>query len=202
MNTFQAKDYGKWDVWHKAYSTRELLERRAKLAKVANARLLRLERSKSHISGRSLIEGVQFDYILEHLDARGRKRFSEAKGRGKWDDYALKSEITLLENFLAMQSSTVQGIRKVEQARVNKLVERGVPEQLATNPDFYRFLNSATYEWLERTTLTSEDIVDEFAAAYAEGASIEDIVAAFEEFSKNTKKGRKGLKALLDALDE
>lgn len=194
MNSFQRKDYGTWDVWHKSYSLNELRRRRAQLAKVANSRLRALRRSKSYISGRPLIEQNQFDYIEFQLEEQGRKGFSETLKAGGMSELKIKTEIGQLEEFLAMQSSTVGGSRKIENKRVQTFIDKGIPEELAKSMEFYNFLRSETYHTLEEQYAPSKKIIELIEQMYGFGITPDDIV---DEFRKFQKKGIKGYKAFI-----
>lgn len=191
MNSFQRKDYGTWDVWHKSYSLNELRRRRAQLAKVANSRLRALRRSKSYISGRPLIEQQQFDYIEFQLGEAGRKGFSETLKAGGMSELKIKTEIGQLEEFLAMESSTVGGSRKIENKRVQTFISKGVPEELAKSMDFYNFLRSETYYTLEQQFAPSQKIIEMVEEMYIKGLTVDDIVTEFQKFQKTGKKGYK-----------
>lgn len=199
-HVFERKDYGKWNVWRNSYGRNELMQRRARLAKVANSRLLNLERSKSYITDSILIEASQFDTTLEYLESRGLRRFSESKTK-KMGEYELRHEITLLENFLDMKTSTVTGYRDVERKRVNKFISKGVPESIARSKEFYDFLNSETFETLTYGAIDSNDIVDDIGKyASPDGSNLQRILDAFEEHKSHQEEGHKALLARLDAI--
>lgn len=186
-NTFKRKEYGTWNVWHTSYTTSELMKRRAQLAKVANSRILGLERAKSSVSGSALIEGNQYNIILDYLESRGKRRFSESRTK-KFTEYQLKMEITVLESFLSMKTSTVGGARRAEESTVQTFIDKGVPEEIATSKEFYDFLSSSTFENLVKNTTDSEDIVDLVERASDEGYSIDQIISEFESFKGKTRK--------------
>lgn len=199
-HVFERKDYGKWDVWRNSYGQNELMQRRARLAKVANSRLLNLERSKSYITDSSLIEASQFDTTLEYLESRGLRRFSESKTK-KMGEYELRHEITLLENFLDMKTSTVTGYRDVERKRVNKFISKGVPEAVAKSKEFYDFLNSETFETLTYAALDSDDIIDDIGKYTSpDSSNLQKILDAFEVHKSHQEEGHKALLARLDAI--
>lgn len=192
LHTFQRKDYGSWQVFQKSYTTTELKVRRAHLAKVANSRIRGLERAKSEISGRALIEGHQYDIVLDYLESRNQKRFSESRTKN-FTDTQLRTEITLLESFLAMKTSTVGGARRAETKTAQTFISKGIPEEVAYNADFYEFLSSKTFEELEKNVADSEDIVDLISRASDEGYSIDQILSDFENYKGRTQKGLWGL---------
>lgn len=190
-NRFKRKYYGHWDVFRKSYTREELESRRAQLAKVANSRILELERARSNMTNLPFYTGEQFDTVKDYLKthtARGR-RFSETR-RYKSSDFNLKQEIYILEEFLDMQSSTVGGSRRREDRIYVKFEEKNVPRAVLDSPEFWRFLNSETFTNLVRETVDSEDILDIFDRASDAGQSVEDIV---ETFNKWKGRGTKSL---------
>lgn len=198
-HTFATKDYGTWDVYHKAYSRSELLGRRRQLAKAANSRLLRLERAKSDITGKSLVEQSQFEYITDFYlaETRGRRRFSESLNQRDMSDMDVKNEITMLENFLSMKTSTVTGARGVERKRVETFVNKGVPREIAKSKAFYDFLNSSTFDELTYGAIDSGDLI-ELIEEYAPKIPLDRILS---EFEKHTEKQRSGYKGLVESLN-
>ena len=101
-------------------SQRELSQTRRKLAKRANQRLLRLERSESPVTGEAYHAGA-YDIALDYLRTIGReKRFSESinyaktideeSGETAYNIYRLKREILELDTFLHSKTSTVSSI--------------------------------------------------------------------------------------------
>lgn len=199
-NTFKPKDYGHWNVWKESYSVRELRNRRVQLAKAANTRLRRLEKSTT-ISGKSMIDMPWFDTITGALEIQGRIRFSESYNVDKTIT-GIKNEITALETFLSMKSSTVGGFRQVEEQRVQSLVDAGLPEEVARHPNFYEFVSSETFASLVDTSLSSEDIMEFFETGQEEGLTVDEIIAEFEEFDRNSSAGWKGMLELLKSHGE
>lgn len=197
---FQRKDYGTWEVWQKSYTRRELESRRSQLAKATNSRIRRLESARSEISGERLIDARQFDITMQYLEDIGKRRFSESKNQKGRSDFDIKREITVLENFLAMQSSTVGGLRAVENKRVESFMAKGVPEEVATSKEFYDFLNSETFESLAYSMLDSEDIIDFYSRAYEDGVPVEKILLAFEQHNATPNSSYKDMVKRMNAL--
>lgn len=196
MGIAQRKDYGKAEVFQRAYSRPELLQRRKTLAKVANSRIRRLENAKSDITGERLIDAPWYNTTLSYLDDVGKKRFSESmetKEMEEWSDFQLKREIVVLEEFLSMESSTVSGYREIEENRVNTFIDKGVPEEIARSSEFYDFLNSETFSTIVEESVTSEDIIDILDRASDRGLTLEQIISRFEEHTKNKAGGAKAL---------
>lgn len=201
---FERKDYGSWDVWsnQSKYSLEELFRRRQQLAKAANRRILRLERVRSDISGRRFIDQPQFDNLVIHLELQNRKRFSEVKRPKGMSVRHLYNEISVMEKFLSMKSSTVGGSRSIEDERVDRFVQKGVPEEIARSYEFYQFLTSSTYDALTYSALDSEDIVEMFERGSDEGLNIEQIVEEFEAQLKDQKSGYLGMIERLERRGE
>lgn len=183
-NSFKRIDYGRWDVFRTSHSIPELQERRRRLAKAANSRIIGLERAKSDITGKSFIKSEWFESTLSYLDMRGRRRFSEVKNPKFLSEFELKREIVVLENFLQIKSSTVGGYRRIEENRINAFISRGVPERVARDPNFWSFLSSETFRHLAESSLDSEDIVDTFGDDINDVLTVEDIIRLFEEHIK------------------
>lgn len=198
MAKFTPKDYGSWNVWTKSYSRRELESRRRQLAKVANSRILSLERGTSKISGESLFSAGWYDIYTEYLESQGRRRFSEGAGY-EGTDYNLRREISILEDFLAMRSSTVSGARAIENQRVQTFIDKGVPEEIATDARFYDFLHSETFAQLNFSALDSENIID-LIGEYSATKSLDDILSAFEAHLSKQYTGQKGIREELEKL--
>lgn len=188
-NRFKRKYYGSWDVFHTSHTRTELEARRAQLAKVANSRILALERAKSSMTLESFYNAPHFDVVREYIsnNTTGGRRFSESKTYKK-SDFKLKQEITVLEEFLKMQSSTVGGSRRREEKIKEKFREKEVSEDIVQSPEFWRFLNSETFKNLVSETLDSEDIIDIIERASDDGQSIEQIVNTFNNWKGRTQK--------------
>lgn len=201
MKTFQRKDYGSWDVYKKSYSRRELLTRRRQLAKVANSRILGLERARSEITGERYIEMPQFDIVTQYLENQGRKRFSEAMSGGrKMSEIQLKNEIVMLEGFLSSRLSTVGSYRKFENKRVHTFIDKGIPEDIAMNLEFYRFLSGESFRYLVENALSSEDIIDLIESGADEGLSIDEIIRAFRQHEGHIASGFRGMEERLKKM--
>lgn len=198
MNTFKRKEYGRWDVFKKSYSESELKERRARLAKVANARLLNIERSRSYISNEMIADAYEFDIIYQYLENINRRRFSESKNYASGGLYGLKREIVALESFLESKVSTVGGYRAMEERRVKKFIGKGVPEDVARDYRFYDFLSSETASFLDEHSLSSEKMIELIDEAMDNTKlTLEQIIEKYEEFRDDPKGGEKAMRISL-----
>lgn len=189
----EVKNYGKAEVFQHSYSRSELSARRRQLAKAANSRILRLERATSNITGETLSDSPWFSTVQSYLDMKGKKRFSEVKEIKDYSEFQLKREIVVLEEFLAMKSSTVSGYREVENKRVQSFIDKGVPEEIAGSSEFFDFLNSETFRQIAEESVTSDDILDILDRSSDAGMSLEEIIAKFEEHLQDTSGGAKAL---------
>lgn len=106
-----------------------------------------------------------------------------------YNDFQLKREIVVLEEFLSMKTSTVKGYREVEEKRVNNFISKGLPEEIARSSEFYDFLNSETFRQIVEESVTSEDVIDIIDRASDNNLSLSEIIARFEEHTQNTAAG-------------
>lgn len=176
--------------------TKELKSLATKLSKRANQRMLRLERAKSVVTGESYSDyGAYREYAQDALSP-GRARFET--NYSQWSDVDIRRRIAKLNTFLNAKSSTVAGQREIEYKRIStfesgkwgggrysddlaKTRKLGV----ATNKEFYDFLNSQTFYDLRNIGLTSEELVefyDELATKYTPKEIEEKLTAALGKF--------------------
>lgn len=187
---------------HRVWDLDELRTLRRQLAKAANQRLVRLENTKSDISGEEFTFGA-YDIAMQYIEDSGRKRFSESLGYtpiGRDTDTEaerLQGEIDVLQGFLGMKSSRVKGMRDIEKARVQTFEDKGIT--FASNKEFYDFLNSETFKNLTNNYIfTSETLIEEFQKAAEAGVSLSDIKDAVESYRRHSK--RPSVKGLHNAL--
>ena len=195
-------------------SATELQQVRRKLAKRANQRMLRLERSTSDISGEAYHAGA-YDIAQEYLKSIGReKRFSESLGYEKDSIYRLKKEILELDTFLHSKTSTITGNREAEKKRIDTFTGDlwGLDEKTVASKEFYDFLQSSAYDYFLANSFTSEqlvDIYDTFREAGADASKIQDAIDDFKQQiqdknaeSKNGKQVPVGLKDLINYIND
>ena len=187
----------------------ELRKVRRQLAKVMNQRMVRLENTKSAITGETYDFGA-YDLMQDYLKDIGRNRFDERfKVADPAKDYSkreLQKEIRILQNFEQMPSSRVAGQKAIERRRIETFVQgnedigcEGLCRATVTNKDFYDFLNSKTYEELSNS-FSSDDLVEEYDKAASRGLSKVDIIDALEEYAEQHKRmSLKGIKRALRA---
>lgn len=190
------------DVWRNSYSRQELEAMHRQLAKAANQRMVRLERSKSDITGEAFTFGA-YDIATDYLEAKGRNRFSETKEQKDLDVFELKKEINVLQQFITSKSSRVGGMKEIEKERVSTFEAKGIT--FASNKEFYDFLNSNSFMYLSGnqkkkdgswspTIIDSDTIIDMYQKARDSGATAEQIQQALDDFRKS--KGKKSEKKL------
>lgn len=195
-------------------SAPELQQVRRKLAKRANQRMLRLERSMSDVSGEAYHAGA-YDIAQEYLKERGRgTRFSESINYEKDSVYRLKKEILELDKFLHSKTSTIVGNREAEQKRIDTFTgsEWGLDEKTVTSKEFYDFLQSSAYDYFLANSFTSEQLVDIYDTFREAGAGASKIQEAIDDFkqqiqdknanSKNGKQVPVGLKDLINYIND
>ena len=192
-----------FNPYGKNVSMDELLQIRRQLAKVLNQRMVRLENTKSPITGEAYTFGaydLMQDYLTDHGKTGDKKRFTEklnvniGKDPEKiMDKAAIQKEIREMQGFEDMISSRISGMHAIENQRVKTFetsVEDGraaLSHETVTNKEFYDFLNSATYEELSKS-LDSNDIVELYDRASGEGLSQDEITKAIITYSKRARK--------------
>lgn len=188
---------------YKNINKNEAEDLRRTLAKRANQRLVRLERSSSNITGEGYATygaaPIAYSYISEKYP--GKKRFPEKKDfNGSYAN--LVNEILELSSFLESKSSTVAGQRAIEKKRVETFqsgkwgpaykVGGGAERKSiasATNKEFYDFLNSSYFTKLKSLGFTSEQIIEMYDSSIEKGIS-DDIIyekldRAFEDWKNS-----------------
>ena len=164
------------------------------LAKRANQRLVRLERAGQ----------TQYAYGIakKYLQDIGRNRFAETEKRIKNLSRAqLTGEINAAIKFLTAKTSTLSGIKAVQNSAVERLRAMGYN---VDNGDFFAFLKSDEYKAALRK-ITSDEIMRQLDEALYTGVSLDTIIAdyrdylsgekTFQEIEKSAKTGAYMLKS-------
>lgn len=180
-------------------SQRELSQTRRKLAKRANQRLLRLERSESPVTGEAYHAGA-YDIALDYLRTIGReKRFSESinytktideeSGETAYNIYRLKREILELDTFLHSKTSTVSGNKAAEKKRIETFSGEkfGLSRETVSSKGFYDFLQSNAYEYFIQSSFTSEQMMEVYDIYRNTHASERYIRRGIEAYKKHLK---------------
>lgn len=185
---FQTTNY-----WNVSASMEALQFVRRKLAKRANQRMVRLERSASPISGKAYHVGA---YDIAQAELGDRKRFSE-KLDYITDITDLKKEIGQLQAFLNAKSSTVAGNKEIEEARVATLTDLGrdeeghtvISEATARSAGFYDFISSKAFIYLSEKQVDSEGL-QEIYDYYTEkkGLTYKEVQDLVDEYYKEVQK--------------
>ena len=208
------------DVYRGSYSLDELQRMRRALAKRANQRIVRLERGESKVTGEKWNTFGAVTEVYDYLNRQkpGRTRFRET-AQAFTDPQALKLEITVLQGFLGRKSSTVSGMKEIEQKRMSSF-ETGKwgrkwkknailnkPLHFASNKEFYDFLNSETFKGLVSTGFTSEQLVEMYDSARvrlgekAEEDEVSKAMAdALEEYRNKGNASLKDLRKKMNAI--
>lgn len=168
---------------------------RRELAKSANQRMLRLERSVSPISGEHYTFGA-YDIAHDYIKSTGKNRFSEAVQKNR-DIYDVLNEISVLQAFLNSESSTIKGMHDIENRRVKTFESKGI--SFANTKEFYDFLNSASFTYLSTHGFNSEDIIDLYQRSAEDGVDLNAIQKALDDFRDTP--GRKSYKELVQKFD-
>lgn len=199
------------DVWRtKGLSVTDLQSMRRTLAKRANQRMVRLERGKSLVTGESLDFGA-IENARAYLGTR--RRFSEKQALTS-DLTTLRKEISVLQSFLNAKSSTIQGMREIEQKRIRtfekgewgqKWKQQGIrqkPIKFASTKEFYEFLNSGLLKSLVDAGFDSDQIVTIYQEAQTTAhLSDEEVRNKLEEAVEEYRsRGNANLKDLLSRL--
>lgn len=172
---------------------------RRSLAKQANNRMRALEKAG--------LDFYAYDIAADYLRLQGKKkdhpRFSEQLNPKGVD---LRREITVLQGFLSMPTSTVAGMKKVEAKRVqtfgdwkpkaqkNNKRYKGIDlSAQAQTKVFYKFLNSEAFKNL-RKFYSSEQIFRAYKEGNANIKNQKKLQQAMTDYVKTTqKKSIKGL---------
>ena len=193
-----ARDF---NPYAKDVTLEELQSVRRQLAKVMNQRMVRLEQSKSDITGESYTFGA-YDIMSDYLSGKDRNRFSEVLKPSNMTKSDIQKEIRALQGFEEMKSSRVGGMKEIERARIKTFTggDMNISEEVVKSKDFYDFLNSATYEELTRS-FDSETLIEEYSKAAERGATKKQIVKALNDYSKRSKRvSVKGIQKQLGAI--
>lgn len=180
------------NYWNVSASMEALQAVRRKLAKRANQRMVRLERSASPITGKAYHVGA---YDIAQAELGDRKRFSE-KLNYSTDITELKKEIGQIQAFLNAKSSTVSGNIEIEEKRIATLTNLGrdeeghtpISEATARSAGFYDFISSKAFIYLSEKQVDSEGL-QEIYDYYTEkkGLSYEDVQGIVDEYYKRAR---------------
>lgn len=184
-NVKQAKgvknpEYLSVDPYRDGLSASELEKVRVTLAKRANQRLVRLERSQSGVTGESYSEYGAAQLAYEYLrttNKSGKLRYRESP-MANGDINQIRRDIVSMQTFLASESSTLRGQKAIERKRINTFEKKGI--HFANNKEFYEFMNSQTFKGLVAAGFSSEQIIEMYDEARIKGKeSHADVIAKF-----------------------
>lgn len=191
------------DYWHKSkVSNKELLSIHKSLAKRSNQRLVRLERSRSAVTGEAFDSFGAAAIAKDYLSGQGKNRFSEsAKTK---DRQELLKDIKVMQQFLLSPTSTVKEQKAIEKKRIETFskpkeldgVEIRDGIEFAGNKEFYDFLSSESFKELSKS-FNSNTIVEAYDQARQEGKKHAEILDALQDYRTQTNQNVKGLRASL-----
>lgn len=158
----------------------EVEELRRKLAKRANQRILRLERTVLSTGERAstLAAGEYAFREIAKLRGAGAKRFRERKL--PLTDQTARQELYALQSFLSEKSSRYGKVLRQTSKTEKTFLERGVT--VGSFRTFYNFLNSSTFVQLSEAIGDSSRIIDYYQRAYEKGSSNSKIQRLISEY--------------------
>lgn len=160
---------------------------RQTLAKRTNARMRSLESTQSSITGQNYAFGA-YDIVKHELETDNRKRFSIAL-KYKGDRNKLLSEVLKLNWFVNVPTSTVSGMRAVEESRVQEFIKGGLDPKIARSKDFYQFLNSRTFGELKMKMMRYKEELYETINTMTEGGyNVNDVMEALQTWLNEEKR--------------
>lgn len=191
------------DVYRTSPSLLEdLNEMRRSLAKQANNHLRALENAG--------LDFYAYDVAADYLRLQGKKgklRFSESLNPKGVD---LRHEITVLQGFLSMPSSTVAGMKRIEEKRIetfgnwkpkaqkNNKKYKGIDlSKQAQTKIFFKFLNSEGFKNL-RKFYSSEQIFKAYKEGNMQIKNQKKLQQSMTDYIENTQK--KTIKGLYESV--
>lgn len=182
----------------------DLLAIRRQLAKVMNQRMVRLENTKSPITGEAYTFG-SYEKMQDYLTKQGRtvtgnrpggKRFAEQLNVDMSNKQLIK-EIRALQGYSEQPSSTISGMHKIEAKRIKTFEDKGLDASVVKNKDFYDFLNNTTFDRISKI-IDSDKVVEEYNRQAKQGLPVNEIVDAIDKYVQGRDRvSIKGLKISL-----
>ena len=172
----KSKDYSMYKDMQ--LSNEQMRAQLYKLARIANSRLLELEKHNE----------MRFAYekAMKFFDDKtpGKNRFSTSQ---RQTDKELRQEFNAIVEFLSSKSSTVTGLKAVYENARNR-IERQIQKSTGdedfkiTNwKEFETFLKSKEWKKLKKR-VDSDQVMEDFALALQEDTPIDEIYAGYHEF--------------------
>lgn len=167
-------------------------ELRRKLAKRANQRLVRLERTKlgdEEGTRGSDLTPAQYAYEkIRKIRGEGATRFRERKMKLGEAPESQRMELAYLQSFLSERGSRYGAVKRETSKTQKTFEERGI--SIASYKSFYNFLNSAQFSFLKQF-FDSETIVEMLQEAKGEENTsfkkINEIVTEYVKFIEAEK---------------
>lgn len=179
--------------WLNKGSSAEMLAIRNRLAKEANARLKRLEKASSKVTGEGYDTYGAYQQYAAKVLKMDKPRFEIKKKEDNWN--TIRKEISQIQRFLRAKSSTVTGMREIEAKRIATFMrvdgkKRKRAIKSAKNKEFYDFLNSGLLGNKLNPYFDSEKVVEWYEMAIENGKSSDEIIKimndAFNEYKEHT----------------
>lgn len=139
------------------------------LSKRANQRFRDIEKKGEH----SYAVDIAKKYLT---DVYNRNTFKQSK---KLTGQELQEGLKALERFFISKTSTIRGIRKVEQEHIESFEKKGIV--ISNKKKFFEFLSSNQFEVLSKY-VDSDQVIEDFNVAIGDGVSIDDIMQGYDEF--------------------
>lgn len=143
-----------------------------RLARTANDRLLKLERSGLDASSPAY-------RAAQDILGPSRQRFSRSKNLTAAQ---MKQEIKKSMRFLNMQTSTIKGENIRADKMFNKLKEEALIDENTDQEKFNEFLKSSAWKALKN--IDSSQIMGEASVAIANGKNIDDLIEMFKSYEE------------------
>lgn len=149
-----------------------------KLARRANARLKTLENNN--------INYYAYEHAEYYNKAMGRENNRYYTGKKYKDKETLNRQISEMERFLDMETSTPKGIEKLNAKRIKTFKEKGFDIQENDIPVFVDFLSSNQLSNLSKYG-DSSTIIEDFITALHERSTVTVIQKDFNEYKQSVK---------------
>lgn len=145
--------------------------------KMANIRLKAIEKyAKTKKSNMDYISKFAYGLTKEYL-SRVNLEYFDSSTR---NPTSLKTQLTTLNKFLTEKSSSVKGIKSLEQANRRQFKNIGLHIKRSEESKFYEFISSNFVQDIK--SLGSERIFEQVLEAIRSGKTIEDMEQAYEKY--------------------
>ena len=157
----------------KGMSEQEKIYASQKLAMISNKRIKELEKNEVHYGAITKAE--------HYNNATGRKNNTFYRGAKFNNIRDLNIHIQHEIEFLTSKTSTMEGIKKIEIAKLGKFREKGVNIPKGKEKEFFDFLSSNQFKNISKYA-DSNQVLQTFADARKIDTDVDEINKAFTEF--------------------